>query len=298
MQHLNNRFLRIIFLGIPLLLIIAVFVNFPLHNEKSKTDIPIQNVSNRYNPDNPEEFYDNFKIENISIERRENNRVLFTLSADKVIHRKRISRIFVYQNLKEIFMAGVRIDFYPYYKTQIDKYKNIAIPVADIVNSFTSLGKPPTSREDYLSGNSDINLDLLTRILLEDLSFNLHLPSEKMFFITTKLARINPDFENIVLGGPVSIVSPDGKELHTLEAVWSKKYNGFYFPKGYTLQKTEYKKRTFITLNAKGKFSEVSPIPEIQYTDVIEEREKTLYAYMSKKMPAHLKLMFGMTGDQ
>src|SRR4030067_1766313 len=153
MRYLLNRYLGFTFVILPLIIIIAVFINFPIHNEKSETDIPIQNVSNRYNPYNPEEFFDNFKIETISIERRENNRVLFTLSADKVIHRKRISRIFVYQNLKEIFMAGGKIDFYPYYKNQIKQYENIAITVADIVNSFTSLGKPPTSREDYLSGN-------------------------------------------------------------------------------------------------------------------------------------------------
>lgn len=297
MQYSKNRFLRIIFIAIPLSLIIAIFVYFPLRNEKHRSDIPI-NISNRYNPDNPEEFYDNFKIENISIERRENNRTLFILSADKVIHRKRISRIFVYQNLKEIYMPGVRIDFYPYDKTSVSRYENIAIPVADIVDSFTSLGKPPTSREDYLAGNSDINLDLLTRILLEDLSFNIHLPSKKTLFITAKVARISPDFENIVLGGSISIVSSDGKDLHTLEAVWSKKYNGFYFPKGYTLQNKEHKKRTFFTLNAKGKFSEVSPIPEIEYTDLIEEKEKVLYAYLSKKMPVHLRFMFGMVGGQ
>jgi hypothetical protein len=295
MQYLNNRFLRTIFLAILLLLIIAIFVYFPFC-KKNKSDIPIQNISNRYNPDNPEEFYDNFKINNISIERRENNRVLFILSADKVIHRKRISKIFVYQNLKEIFMSGVRIDFYPYDKTHANEYKNIVIPISDIADSFISLGKPPASREDYLEGNSDVNLDLLTRIFLEDLSFNIHLPSGRMFSISTKVARINPDFENIVLGGPTSIVSPDGKNLHTLEVVWSKKYNGFYFPGGYTLQNKEYKKRTFFTMNAKGKFSEVSPIPEIDYTDIIEEKEKVLYTYLSKKMPPHLRLMFGMTG--
>jgi hypothetical protein len=297
MQYSKNRFLRTLLIAISLLLIIAVFFYFPFC-KKNKSYVPIQNISNRYNPDNPDEFYDNFKINNVSIERRENNRVLFILSAEKVIHRKRISKIFVYQNLKEIFMTGVRIDFYPYDKTPSNEYKNIAIPVSDIADSFISLGKPLTSREDYLEGNSDVNLDLLTRIFLEDLSFNIHLPSGRMFYISTKVARINPDFENIVLGGPTSIVSPDGKNLHTLEVVWSKKYNGFYFPGGYTLQNKEYKKRTFFTLNAQGKFSEVSPIPEIDYTDIIEEKEKVFYTYLSKKMPPHLRLMLGMTGVQ
>jgi hypothetical protein len=60
----------------------------------------------------------------------------------------------------------------------------------------------------------------------------------------------------------------------------------------------EYKKRTFFTLNAKGKFSEVFPIPEINYTDIIEEKEKVLYTYLSPKMPPHIRFMFGMTGVQ
>jgi hypothetical protein len=195
-------------------------------------------------------------------------------------------------------MAGVRIDFYPYDKTPANKYKNIVIPVSDIADSFVSFGKPPASREDYLEGNSDVNLDLLTRIFIEDLLFNIHLPSGRMFSISAKVARINPDYENIVLGGPVSIVSPYGKNLHTLEVVWSKKYNGFYFPSGYSLVNKEYKKRTFFTLNAKGKFSEVFPIPEINYTDIIEEKEKVLYTYLSPKMPPHIRFMFGMTGVQ
>jgi len=38
----------------------------------------------------------------ISIVKKEDNRILFSLSADMIIHRKRISKIFVYQNLKEI----------------------------------------------------------------------------------------------------------------------------------------------------------------------------------------------------
>lgn len=104
-------------------------------------------------------------VDKISIVEQEDNRILFSISADKVIHRKRISRLFVYQNLKEIYMSGVKIDIYPYNTASISKHKDIAILLDDISRSFTSLGKPPTSMEECLAGNSDIDLDLLTRIL-------------------------------------------------------------------------------------------------------------------------------------
>lgn len=49
----------------------------------------------------PEEDYDKLRLDKISVVKRENARVIFNISADKIIHRKRISKLFVYQNLKE-----------------------------------------------------------------------------------------------------------------------------------------------------------------------------------------------------
>src|SRR4030042_7008855 len=103
MFYYQNRWVNFIFIAFLLLLTLAVFAYYP--DKKSESD--------DINPENnPEEQADDFRADNISIVKYEDNRKLFSLSADKIIHRKRISRLFVYQNLKEIYMSGVKIDIY------------------------------------------------------------------------------------------------------------------------------------------------------------------------------------------
>ena len=97
MQYFKNRWTKIISIAFPLLLIVAAFVNYPVHNKKSPSSNPQPDIR-----DKPEGHYDNFRANKISIVKKEDNRILFSLSADMIIHRKRISKIFVYQNLKEI----------------------------------------------------------------------------------------------------------------------------------------------------------------------------------------------------
>jgi hypothetical protein len=291
MQYLKDRWLKIIFIAFPLLLIMVIFLYSSIHNEKPKGDNLQPNISLR---DKPEGHYDNFRVNKISIVTKEENRILFSLSADMIIHRKRISKLFVYQNLKEICMSGVMIDIYPYNMHSINKHKNIAIPIDDIGSSFTSLGKPSTPIEEYLAGNADTDLDLLTRLLLEDLSINIHLPDNKKIVLAARSARINVDLENIVLEGPVKVITSDGKELYASEAVWSKKFNGIYLPDGYALQNEQHKGKAFFAINTKGEFSRIWKCPNIEYVDPLEEREKAFYANLSKKMPASVRFMFGM----
>jgi hypothetical protein len=186
LKVLSNKYLKI-FIALLLLLIVAVFANYPIHNKKSPGSNLQPNISLK---DKPEGHYDNFKVNKISIVKKEDNRILFSLSADMIIHRKRISKLFVYQNLKEICMSGAMIDIYPYNMRSVNKHKNIAIPIDDIGSSFTSLGKPSTPIEEYLAGNADIDLDLLTRLLLEDLSINIHLPDNKKIVLAARSARI------------------------------------------------------------------------------------------------------------
>ncbi len=280
---LENRWSNFIFIAFLLLLTLAIFVYYP--NKKTKSyDINSEN--------NLEEQADDFRVDNISIVRYEDNRKLFSLSADKVIHRKRISKLFVYQNLKEIYMSGVKIDIYS--GNSASNKKHIAIPVDDIGRSFTSLGKPSTSMEEYLSGNLDIDLDLLTRTLIEDLSINVYISQNKKISFIAKGARINVDFENLILEGPVKIIASDGKELTSSLAVWSGKFNGIYLPEGYMMGDFYLKRKAFFTLTRKGEFSKISVIPKIRYNDVIEEKEKIFYARLFGKMPAYMRVMFGL----
>lgn len=288
MQHLQNRWFKIIFIVFPLL-IIAIFVSFPILNKKSKSDNSQPVMSLR---DKPEEYYDNFRVDRVSLLKRQDGKILFSLSADKVIHRKRISRLFVYQNLKEIYISGVKVDIY-LYNNESSRHKNIVLPVDDIGGTFASLGKPPTPIEDYLSGNADINLDLLTRLLIEDLSINIHLPHDKKVSLSAKYARINIDLENMVLE-EARVIALNGKELAAPQAVWSKRFNGIYFPEGYTLQNEQRKGKTFFVINREGELIKSLKVPEIEYKDILEDREKVFYADLSKKMPAYLRFMFGM----
>jgi len=290
MKPLKNRWLVIILIALLLLLVKAIFFYSSSDNE-----IPESNISQ---PDiallsDHEEYYDNFMVDKISIKKHEDNRVVFFLLIDKVIHRKRISKFFVYQNLKEIFLSGVQIDFYPYNMASL-KNKTFLIPLDDLSSTFASLGNPSTPVEDYLAGNADIDLDLLSRILFENLSLNIFLSPDKKISISAKFARVNTDLENIVLEGPVTIVDSDGGEMLASEAVWSKKFNGIYLPEGYILNNKQHKGKAFFAINIKGKFSKVLKLPDIEYKDFIEEREKVLYAYLAKNMPPYLRLMFGI----
>ena len=287
MRYLKNRWRKTLFIALPLLLT-AVFVS-------SSVILTKNSKSSNLKPQIGTRYYDNFAADKIHIVKRgEDNRLLFSISADKVVHRKRISRLFVYQNLKEIYMKVVKIDFYPHDNVSINKNENIAIPVNDIGGSFISLGKPPTPIEDYLAGRVDVKLDLLTRLLFEDLSINIHLPNSKKISLAARSAHINTDFKNIIMEGAVRIIASDGKELIAPEAVWSKKFNGVYLPDGYILPDGFHQRKAFFVINQNGKFLRMSGTPDITYTDFIDEKENVLYAYLYQKMPAYARPMSGM----
>lgn len=291
MQFFKKRRPKIIFIAILVSLTIAILVYLPVHNKNHEIGNlqPESDIGNK-----PHDSYDNFTVDRISIVKHEDHRIVFSLFADKVIHRKRASKLFVYQNLKELYMSGVKIDIYHYNSASTGKEKKVVIPVDDIGSVRMSLGKPTTTMEEYLAGNTDIDLDLLTRILVADLSINIYLPYNKKVSITSKSGRVDANFENIIFGGLVKVTASDGKELYAPQAIWSKKFNGMYFPEGYTIRNNYQRGKAFFTLNREGKFLWVSRISEIDYTDPIEEKETALYTDLFKKMPAHLRFMFGI----
>lgn len=288
MRYFRNTRFKTLFIAFPLLMVITIFAFLPIYIGKHG------DVNTDFDINKTEEDYDKFRLDKISVVKRENARVFFYIFADKVIHRKRISRLFVYQNLKEIYMSGVKIDFYLYDNTSKNNHESITIPVVDIGSSFTSFGNPSTPMKDYFTGNADINSDLLTRILFDGLSINIYLPNRKKISLTGKSARLSINFENIVFEGSAKIVASDGKELIASQAVWSKKFNGLYLPDGYKLRNHYTKKEAFFTIDREGRFSKVSQIPKIDYADSIEDKEKVFYASLSKKMSAYVKFMLGI----
>lgn len=288
MRYFKKIQFKTFFVAFPFLMVITIFTFHHIYIEKHG------DINTNFNINKTEEDYEKFRLDKISIIKRENDRVFFYIFADKVIHRKRISRLFVYQNLKEIYMSGVKIDFYLYDNTPKNYHKGITIPLAGIDSCFKSFGNPATPMEYYSSGNADINSDLLTRILFDGLSINIYLPNRKKISIEGKSARLSINFEDIVFEECAKIVSSDGKELYASQAVWSKKFNGIYLPDGYKLQKNYTKKEAFFTIDREGRFLKASQIPKIDYADPIEDKEKVFYDSLSKRMPPYVKFMLGI----
>jgi len=274
------------------LLVFIIIIFFSLNPEKpannnSKADLAL-NLK-------PEGNYDQFYVDNLTIVKREGSNVFYSLTADKVFKRKRITKFFVYQNLKEICISGSRIDIYPYNKKSLTKSSNVLIPVDEIGRSITSMGKPSTPVEDYLAGNADIDLDLLSRLLFEKLILTVHISPQKKISISAARAKVNSDLQNIVFEGGIKVVGSDGTVINTDEAVWSRQYEGMYIPGSYNSGGIMHSRgKSFFSINSEGELVEVPSVPVIAYRDPLEEREKDFYATISKKMPGYARFMFGM----
>lgn len=297
MLRSNNRHIHLLIIGLALIGLLLVSSGFfdlkSVISRGSHADIYYKPFSSAFAKKGEDKFlsgdsYDNFHLESFSITRKDHNKVLFKFAADEIIHRKRRTKVFVYQNLKEINLSKVRIDIYPPNPEQnIMLFENIS-------SSIASIGKPGISASEYLAGSSDPDLDLLTRLLIEDITINIHLPKNKSLSLLASHAKINADFDNVVLHGEVKLTASDRTFLRSPLAVYSKKHNGIYLPDGYTFKNNYYKKKAFVKISEKGEILRQTKIPLIEYTDPIEEKEKIFYAKISKNLPLHLRLMFGM----
>jgi hypothetical protein len=279
---------------LPLLLVLSFAALFILFTKKEE-DPGLSNEATLR--DVPEADYDQFKAEKVFITEQQGARTLFTLYADSIIHRKRRAKFFVYQNLKEIHLKNAKIDIYPESNPSSTNRKQ-ALPFDLFKSSFESFGNTPASVQDYLAGNSDLNLDLLSRVLLDELSIDIHLPGSKRFSLCAERARINVDFENIVLEGEVRIVAADGMELRAPQAVWSRKLDGIYLPGRHVLQNRSRDERAFFAMTPEGGLARLAKTPDIDYADLLEEKEKIFYSNISEKMPAYSRVMFGMMDNR
>lgn len=274
-----------------LLLVFFVITYRSYQDKKPEKNVPGSDIALNLKP---EDNYDQFYVDKLTIVRREDGKKFFSLSADKVFKRKRISRFFVYQNLKEICISGVKIDIYSYNKNSLTKNNTVVIPVEEIGVSITSMGKPSTPIEEYLAGNSDIDLDLLSRLLLEKLTLNIHISPEKKISINAESAKINIDLQNIVFEGDIKVIDSNGIVMYADEGVWSIKHEGMYLPGGYISRNRHCQGKSFFSINRAGELAQSLKIPYMEYIDPFEEREKVFYAEISKKMPGYARFMFGM----
>jgi hypothetical protein len=301
-----NKWYLFIFIFLSLFTAVALFAYSYINDRKLKIDdlqVTLADINNS------EEFYDNFRIKNISAVRRDGNKVIFSLTADTVIHRKRISKLFVYQNLKEIYMSDIGLNIY------FDQYPdNVFQLVYDSLKTLIFLNKSEDSSvvdDTYSRGISyephespehndwdgrDIDLDFLTRILFDNVTVVIYLPRNEKVSLSFTNARMNSDFENIVLEG-LKVISYRGQELCACQGVLTKRYIGIYLPEGYTLGNNYFKEKAFFAITSKGELVKNDRLPEIEYADKIEEYEEVLYSNLTKKIPKHVRIMLGFPED-
>ncbi len=238
--------------------------------------------------------FDDFDADKITLVKKENGQAVLRLSADKIVRRRRSSKLFFYHNLKELYLSGVRIDVLSSADASADPDKKIHLPLAFIGSCLASMGgKPLMSLTDYVAGKADIHSKVLSRLIFEGMSLNLYLSRDKQISFNALRASINADFSNIVFEGSVRIIDSDNGEIRASSAVWSNKYGGIYFPEGYVKKNNNYRK-TFYYLNEPGNFIKAAKLPQIDYADILENREKALYALMFVKLPPKVKLFLGI----
>ncbi len=259
-----------------------------------------------------------FEANDVRLVMKEDSRTMLRLSANSIVRRKRRSQLFCYQNLRELYLSGVRIDVFSNGKalpdtesniplakcdscgktSLLEKHEKISMPVTALDNGLRALGKPLTSFNAYLAGTGDIDSNLLSRLILEDVSINLHLSPDNHIFFKATRAVIAVGSNNIVFEGAVRISDSEHNETSTSKAVWSNKYGGVYFPEGYKSQNTSYRAKTFYSLEKNGNFVLAKNLPHINYSDFLEEKERKIYSKILKKLPMQARFVLGMPLNQ
>jgi hypothetical protein len=245
--------------------------------------------------DNTRKDYDDFSVEKVSLVNKKNSNTFFSLTAERITHRKRVSKLFIYQNIKEISVSGAKIDIYVYKDSSATKFNNNSTLLDNIKAITTALGKSPTAPEDYLNNRiADSELEILSRMIFDDLSINIYLSKEKRISIHSTNASINANLENIVFAGDVNIVDSNNRLFISPKAVLSNKYWGIYFPEGYVVKNRAHKKRAFYAINQQGNFLKTLNMLTIQYLDLIDKSENDYYPKLLEKLPPQVKLMLGL----
>jgi hypothetical protein len=239
--------------------------------------------------------YDKFKLGKIELVEYDRDDLVIKITADSIIRRKRKSKLFEYQNLKELCVKNIILNVYLNKRNL--PLNNSGFPFTILNKCMMSLSGTNTlkSMESYLQETTDIDLDILSRMLFEGVSLNINYPSGGLLAISAESATIGGDFRNLIMSGDVVITSRHGDTIRAPQAVLSHKFNGILFPSGHLRQKTYHKRQTFYRFASDGKIVKSHKTPKIRYTDLVEESEEKFYNKIFERVPAYVRFMFGMT---
>lgn len=208
--------------------------------------------------ENAEEPFDHFRVIGVSLVHRDSDqRKLFSVEAEKIIHRNRRARFFLYYNLKEIYISGLKIGFYPRQQPAQEKSRVLnasaeekrtvtqdtepAQEKSQVLNaSFENIGGRllstlgfPSLSENH-SEHQETNAAILTRVVIEKLSMTINYQEGSRVFLSSEMAFIN--LRGATFEEHFSLTSTDGKNLSAPTAIWLKDSESLYFPNGYSLQ--------------------------------------------------------------
>jgi len=263
---------------------------------------PAVNSDKHENAEQPttaaERPYDKFRAGKINLLEYDQDDLIIKLSVEEIIHRKRRSRLFEYQNLKELYFNQTVFDIYihkPFHSAN-----NYRIPF-DLLERCVHLAPGAGAAkpiESYLKETSDSDLDILSRIKFDRLALNVHYPTGDSLGVTAEKASIGGDFQSFVLEGDVRILSPYGEVLRAPQAVFSRGLDGILFPSGHFRQEKYDRNKTFYRLIANGRLVRLPQAPSVNYADPLEAKEEELYGKIFNKLPPYQRIMFGITAPQ
>ena len=280
--------LLICIVALPLILVI-----------KSKME---QSASSRFlewmiKNENEEEPFDHFRVIGVSLVRRDSDqRKLFSVEAERIIHRNRRARFFLYYNLKEIYISGLKIGFYPRQQPAQEKSQVLNASFENIGGRLLSTLGFPSLSENH-SEHQETNAAILTRVVIEKLSMTINYQEGSRVFLSSEMAFIN--LRGATFEEYFSLTSTDGKNLSAPTAIWLKDSESIYFPNGYSLQSNGISQEgteAVFTLDRDGRLSQSDgQLPEqTSGLDQLDEAELVVENFFLREAMPYLSSLEGI----
>lgn len=231
--------------------------------------------------------YENFHAEKIVLSKYVGSDTVFTFSVKEMYQRKRVSKLFVYENLKELFFRDVVLEVFTGFEGKP------AIPLDDLGGSLKALESSLLPAKDALAENmTDVEMSLVSRVVMDSISLKIHLDNDSHVEITADEAVINSLFDMLIMSGNVRMYSKS-RVVSATKAIWTSKHNGLFFPEGYSMNGVKQKEKAFFILHGQS-FDEAIEVPAIDYSDVLDRKETDFYNGIAGNLTSMERLVLGI----
>ena len=256
--------------------------------------------------------FDQFLAEDVFIDFWKGEQLSCVISAEQIVHRDRMSKLFRYHNLKEIYFSNFKFEYYENEKEfKSGKSLNCIIGtvlVQDIIDIFFSnncnfqmaqsfqRNKPSRKKlrqlftknekkDSSLNGPEVIfnhhtensNYKVLTNIRIDNLLIEIHRNIGSCLRILSDHASVSLLSRNITLSGNVSITDTKNKTITAPEATWVYETNDIIFPQGYVLYPFKEQKQAIFSMNSSGELTKsTNGQKNVNTKDILVEMEKML----------------------